>query len=320
MTSRAARRIVICEFMDETAVAHLAAAYDTLYDEALVDRPDELRSAIAAAGALIVRNRTRVDAALLGAAPALQIVGRLGVGLDNIDVDACARRGIEVIPATGANAVSVAEYVICAAMLLLRGGAYTSSPAVAAGEWPRAALSRGRELAGKTLGLVGFGTIGRLTGRLARAMGMHVIGSDAQIADDAPSWATDATPPHTLDALLALADIVSLHVPLTPATRHLIDAARIARMKPGAILVNSARGGVVDEAAVAAALRSGRLAGAALDVFEYEPLAAGSPLADCPNLLLTPHIAGVTVESNLRVSMLVAERVGEALRRRRSSR
>ena len=309
-----AQRIVVCEFMDETAVARLAAAYDVRYDESLVDRPAELRSAVANADALIVRNRTRVDDALLASAPALEVVGRLGVGLDNIDVDACAARGIEVIPATGANAASVAEYVICAAMLLLRGRAYTSSAAVAAGEWPRAALSRGSELAGKTLGLVGFGTIGRLTGRLGRAMGMRVVGSDAQIQDDASVWADEDTRPHSLAALLAIADVVSLHVPLTTGTRHLIDADRIARMKRGAVLVNSARGGVVDEAAVAVALRSGQLGGAALDVFEREPLAAGSPLADCPNLLLTPHIAGVTVESNARVSMLVADKVAEALR------
>ena len=121
-------------------------------------------------------------------------------------------------------------------------------------------------------------------------------------------WAEEATKPHSLDALLAIADIVSLHVPLTQTTRHLIDAGRLAQMKRGAILVNSARGGVVDEAALAAALRSGHLGGAALDVFEREPLAAGSPLAGCPNLLLTPHIAGVTLESNVRVSMLSQRR------------
>ena len=316
MTPRAKPRIVICEFMDETAVASLSEAHDAHYDEGLVDRAAELRSAIATADALIVRNRTRVDDALLAGGPALKVVGRLGVGLDNIDTDACAARGIEVIPATGATAVSVAEYVICVAMMLLRGGAYASSAAVAAGGWPRAPLSRGREMAGKTLGIVGFGTIGRLTGQLGRAMGMCVVGSDSEIPDLATVWTDEFTKPVSLDALLALADVVSLHVPLTSATRPLIDAARIAQMKRGAILVNSARGGVVDEAAVAAALRSGHLGGAALDVFEREPLAAGSPLADSPNLLLTPHIAGVTVESNLRVSMFVAEKVANALRRR----
>ncbi len=312
-------RIVITEFMDDTAVAQLAAAHDTLYDKGLVDRPTELAAALAGADALIVRNRTQVDRKLLAAGPALKVVGRLGVGLDNIDVDACGERGIEVIPATGANALAVAEYVIGTAMFLLRG-AYASSDAVALGKWPRGALSNGRELAGKTLGVVGFGGIGRLAGRLGRALGMRVIGFDAQIAPYARIWSDEATAAYGLDALLDEADVVTLHVPLTDATRHLMDATRLARMKPGAVLINTARGGVVDESAVAAALTSGRLAGAALDVFEHEPLPGGSPLAGCPNLLLTPHIAGVTAESNARVSALIADKVAAALARTKAAR
>ncbi len=311
-------RVVITEFMDEAAVAGLAAVHDTFHDSNLVDRPDELRDRVAAADALIVRNRTQVDAALLAGAPALKVVGRLGVGLDNIDVGACTARGIEVIPATGANALAVAEYVICAAMLLLRG-VYSSSAAVAGGDWPRAALANGRELSGKTLGVVGFGGIGRLVGRLGRALGMRVIGSDPQVAATSEVWGLEGAQRRELEALLAEADVVTLHVPLVEATRHLIDATRLERMKHGAILVNTARGGVVDEAAVASALASGRLGGAALDVFEHEPLAAGSPLAGCPNLLLTPHVAGVTAESNARVSALIAEKVAAALARIRSA-
>jgi (S)-sulfolactate dehydrogenase len=307
-------RVVITEFMDETAVAGLATKHDTFYDSSLVDRPDELRASLATADALIVRNRTQVDATLLAGAPTLKVVGRLGVGLDNIDVDACRARGIEVIPATGANALAVAEYVIGAAMLLLRG-AYSSSTAVASGDWPRAALASGRELSGKTLGIVGFGGIGRLVARLGRALGMRVVGSDPQVPASAAAWREEGAESRELDALLAEADVVTLHVPLVEATRHLVDAARLARMKPEAILINTARGGVVDEAALAAALKSGRLGGAALDVFEHEPLAAGSPLAGCPNLLLTPHIAGVTAESNTRVSTLIAVNVAAALSR-----
>jgi (S)-sulfolactate dehydrogenase len=217
-----------------------------------------------------------------------------------------------VIPATGANAQAVAEYVIGAAMLLLRG-AYASTASVAAGEWPRSALAGGRELAGKTLGIVGFGDIGRATARLGLALGMNAIGFDAHIRASAGVWAEQHTAPRALDALLGEADVVSLHVPLTPETRGLIDADKLAAMKPGVILVNTARGGVVDEAAMASALRAGWLGGAALDVFETEPLPAGSALAGCPRLILTPHIAGVTRESNVRVSMLIAEKVAAAL-------
>jgi (S)-sulfolactate dehydrogenase len=307
-----ARRIVISEFMDETAVAALASRFDVHYDKQLVDRRGELELALADADALIVRNRTDVDAALLAAAPRLSVVGRLGVGLDNVDTAICAARGIEVIPATGANALAVAEYVIATAMLLLRG-AYSSTTAVTAGEWPRASLSQGRELHGKTLGVIGFGSIGRRVARLAHALGMRVIGYDANVPSDSAIWADEHTIGEGFSALIAEADVITLHVPLTPATRGLLDAACIATMKVDVVLINTARGGIVDEAVVANALRNGKLGGAALDVFDTEPLAVGSPLFGCPNLILTPHIAGVTRESNIRVSSLIAENVAAAL-------
>jgi len=304
--------IVISEFMDEQAVALLASRYDVLYDKTLVDRTTDLAKVLSTADALIVRNRTQVNAALLETAPRLAVVGRLGVGLDNIDLPACDARKIMVIPATGANAQAVAEYVIATAMILLRG-AYESTQSVACGEWPRPALANGRELGGKTLGLIGFGSIGRLTARLAAVMGMRVIGFDANVPASAAAWAVEATTAMAFDAVLANADVVSLHVPLTRETRNLIAAENIAKMKSGAILINTARGGVVDEGAVASALLAGKLGGAALDVFADEPLKAGSPLANCPHLVLTPHIAGVTRESNVRVSMLIAEKVAAAL-------
>jgi len=305
-------RIVISEFMDERAVAVLASGFDVHYDKSLVEREDELRQSLARADALIVRNRTQVTAPLINAAPNLSVVGRLGVGLDNIDMTACSVRGIAVIPATGANAQAVAEYVVGAAMILLRG-AYQSTGAVARGEWPRGALSNGREVSGKTLGLIGFGSIGRLTGGLARSLGMRVVGFDPNLPETSPVWTDETTRSHTLDRLLVESDVVSLHVPLARETRHLIDAASLAKMKTDAIFINTARGGVVDEKAVVSALRAGKLGGAALDVFDHEPLAADSPFAQCPNLLLTPHIAGVTRESNVRVSMLIAEKVAAAL-------
>lgn len=306
-------RIIISEFMDDAAVASLAASFDIVYGKDLVDRRDALKALLADADALIVRNRTQVDADLLAAAPRLRVVGRLGVGLDNIDTVACAARQIDVIPATGANALAVAEYVVGTAMLLLRG-TYQSTDAVGAGKWPRAPLSNGREIAGKTLGLIGFGGIGRLAATLARGLRMRVIAFDPQLPASSPLWGEHGTLGVTLDAVIAQSDVLSLHVPLTEATRNLIDATQLARMKVDAILINTARGGVVDEAAVAAALRAGTLGGAALDVFDTEPLPAGSPLAGCPNLLLTPHIAGVTRESNVRVSSMIADAVATALR------
>lgn len=305
-------RIVISEFMDEAAVGSLAHRFDVRYDAKLVDRRDELLAGLADADALIVRNRTQVDAALLARAPKLRVVGRLGVGLDNIDVAACAARGIEVIPATGANALAVAEYVVCTVMMLLRG-AYLSSAEVAAGKWPRGALGEGRETAGKMLGVVGFGGIGRRVAKLAQGLGMKVLATDPAVAADAPVWRESGVAYRGLDDLLVESDAVTLHVPLVRETRHLLSAGRLARMKRGAVLINTARGGVIDEAALAEALASGHLAGAALDVFESEPLPAGSPLAGAPHLVLTPHVAGVTRESNVRVSTLIAEKVAQAL-------
>ena len=305
-------RIVITEFMDERAVAQLATVHDVLYDAKLVDDAARLRIHAANADAIVVRNRTQVRGELLADMQQCRVVGRLGVGLDNIDVAACEARGMQVIPATGANALSVAEYVVGTALLLLRGG-YQSSGAVAQGLWPRNALSNGREAGGKLLGLIGFGSIGQLTARLAQALGLRVIAHDALLAADDPVFAENGVASVNLDALVASADVVSLHVPLVDGTRGLFNAKRIAAMKPGAVLINTARGGIVDEVALAAALKSGHLGGAAIDVFGSEPLPASPHFQDCPNLVLTPHIAGVTTEANERVSFLIAAKVLEAL-------
>ena len=305
-------RVVVCEFMDERAVAQLRTKHDVLYDPALVDDAPRLRSEASRAEALIVRNRTQVRGELLAALDRCKVVGRLGVGLDNIDVEACKARGLSVIPATGANALSVAEYVIASAMMLMRG-AYRSTSDVSEGRWPRNALSNGREIGGKTLGLIGFGSIGRLTARLAQGVGMRLVAHDALMDAAHPSYAQCGVQALALSDLISTADVISLHVPLVDSTRGLIDAARIAAMKRGAVLINTARGGVVDEAAVAGALKSGHLGGAALDVFESEPMAAGGVFDGCPNLLLTPHVAGVTCEANERVSFMIAAKVLEAL-------
>lgn len=306
--------IVVTEFMDEAALDILRADYDVVYDPTLVDKPDALAALLPGVRGLIVRNRTQVRGAVLEAGTALQVVGRLGVGLDNIDVDACRARDVAVCPATGANDVSVAEYVVCGVMMMLRG-AYFATAEVAAGAWPRTRLM-GREMMGATLGLVGFGSIARETARRARAMGMEIVAYDPFLPDDHPAFAAHEARPVSLDELLAVSDAVSLHVPLTDATRGLIGADALARMKSDAVLVNAARGGVVDEAALAEALKAGQIGGAMLDVFDREPLPGGGPLVDVPNLILTPHIAGVTVESNVRVSGVTAEAVARVLKER----
>ena len=303
--------IVISEFMDEAAIATVLAGRDVLYDPDLVDKPAALVAALADCRALLVRNRTQVRGDLLAAAPRLKVVGRLGVGLDNIDAPACAARGIAVRPAIGANDLAVAEYVITAAMTLLRR-AWFASDRVMAGDWPRMALI-GRELAGKRLGLIGFGAIARLTAGKASALGMSVAAFDPFVAPDDPAWR--GIERLDLAGLMGSSDVVSLHTPLTPQTRRMIDGAALASKKPDAILINAARGGVVDEAALCAALAAGRLGGAALDVFETEPVTAeaGALFRGVPNLILTPHVAGVTEESNVRVSAVTARAVVEAL-------
>lgn len=299
--------ILITEFMDEAQVARLAGEHPTRYAPDLADRQEDIPVLMSGIRALIVRNRTQVTEALLDSAPDLKIVGRLGVGLDNIDLSACADRGIEVIPATGANTLSVAEYVVTNALVLLRG-AYLSQDRMLAGEWPRSDLS-GREAAGRVLGLIGFGAIAQETARLGRAMGMQVCAYDPHLPDEHSAWSEVER--LDLEGVLSKADAVSLHVPLTSETRHILNSSKLALLKPDAVLINAARGGVVDEAALVAHMKSGHIAGAALDVFEVEPLTkeSAAKFEGVKNLILTPHIAGVTEDSNVRVSEMIASEV-----------
>ncbi len=303
--------IVISEFINDSALELLSADFDVDYDPGMFERPGELESAVSDCRALIVRNRTSVTESLLDAGTGLEVVGRLGVGLDNIDLRACKTRGIRVFPATGANVVSVAEYVIATLLMLFRG-AYSATAEVLAGEWPRNRYI-GVEASGKTLGIVGFGAIGRAVASRAIALGMRVVANDAFIDPDSGCWEKHGVEAADMHTLLSESDAVTLHVPLNVQTRHLIDKNAIATMRKGSLVINTARGGVIDEKALAQALKSGHLGGAALDVYENEPLPSDSYLVAVPNLLLTPHIAGVTVESNERVGTLIAERVKKAL-------
>lgn len=302
-------RILISEFMDRDAIEWLEQRHETRFDPALVDDPERLLVEVTNAQALLIRNRTRITAQLLDQAPSLRVIGRLGVGLDNVDQEACKTRNVQVITAVGANTQSVAEYVICTAMMLLRG-AYLHSAEVARGEWPRSTLSSGGELAGKQIGIVGFGGAGQCVARLALALGMRV---HACMRNDGDATTMEGVAASALDELLAVSDVISLHVPFTESTRGLFGRRRLEAMKRGAVLINTARGGIVDEDVLAELLRGKHLGGAALDVFSEEPLRSGSSLSDVPNLILTPHIAGLTAESNRRVSWLIASEVDARL-------
>jgi (S)-sulfolactate dehydrogenase len=303
--------IVISEFINDAALETLSDDFDVDYDPSLFERVADLENAVSECRALIVRNRTQVNESLLDAATNLEVIGRLGVGLDNIDMRACKKRDIRVFPATGANVVSVAEYVIAALLILFRG-AYSASDAVLLGRWPRNDYM-GLEASGKTLGIMGFGAIGRAVASRAIAMEMRVVANDAHIEPDSNCWERYGVEPVDVTTLLKQSDALTLHVPLTPQTRRIIDENAIRTMKTGAVIINTARGGVLDERALARALREGRLRGAALDVYENEPLPAQSHLVGVPNLILTPHIGGVTEESNARVGALIAGRIKQAL-------
>jgi (S)-sulfolactate dehydrogenase len=308
--------VVVSEWIDGAALERLKSQHEVVADAALhADRP-RLFEALAQAEALVVRNQTRVDAALLDAAPRLRVIGRVGVGLDTIDVAACSARDVVVSWAPGTNATSVAEYVIGAVIALARRfGPATSH--VSDGGWQRQAFM-GREIAGATLGIVGLGDIGARVARRAHALGMRLLGNDPVVHESSAAVQEFGVELVGLEQLLSRSAAVTLHVPLVSTTRDLIDATAIEHMPRGSWLINTARGELVDEQALAEALRSGHLGGAALDVRRSEPPSAPDPLAGCPNLILTPHVAGVTVEANVRASEHAVDEVLRVLRGERA--
>lgn len=269
---------------------------------------DGLAASLAAADALIVRSATQVTEQILEAAPKLRVVGRAGVGVDNIDLDAATRRGVLVMNTPGGNAVSVAEHTLALLMAVARRIPQHSA-AIHAGRWEKSG-AQGVELRGKTLGLVGIGRVGNEVARRARAMEMLVLAYDPYVSESA---ARDAGVELSgLTELLARSDFVSLHAALSPSTEKLINAEALAKFKPGAVLVNAARGELVDEVALADALHSGKLSGAGLDVFAEEP-PKNSPLLGLPNAVFTPHIAGSTREAQEEVGTLIAQQVHDFL-------
>jgi D-3-phosphoglycerate dehydrogenase len=299
-------RVLVAEPLAREGVELLGRQHEV--DERPGLSRDELCAAIGDYDALVVRSQVKVDAELIAAGRRLVVVGRAGVGVDNVDLDAATRAGITVVNAPTGNTIAAAEHTLALLFALARHIA-AADASVRRGEWKRSQFT-GTELRGKTLGIVGLGKIGQAIADRARALEMRVLGADPYVTpEQAALHGVELTDQETL---FETADVVTVHVPLTRATRGLIGTQTLARMKPGALLLNVARGGVVDEAAVADALREGRLAGAAIDVFAAEP-PAGSPLLDAPNTVLTPHLGASTEEAQVLVAEEVADQVLDVL-------
>jgi D-3-phosphoglycerate dehydrogenase len=265
----------------------------------------EFVSALAEADALIVRSATTVTRDMLGMAPRLRAVGRAGVGVDNVDIPAASEQGIAVFKAPGGNTIAAAELTM-ALLLSVARMVPAADASLRSGGWDRADF-KGVELRGKTLGLIGAGRIGGEVAIRCRAFGMDVLVNDPYLSEErADELGVRLV---GLDDVLTLADFISIHVPLTDETRGICGFDALAKMKPTAFIVNASRGGVVDEEALATALHDGTVAGAALDVYETEPLPGDSPLRDAPNLVLTPHLGASTAEAQVGVATEVADKI-----------
>ncbi len=280
-------------------------------DESVGLSPEQLLAHVRDTDALIIRSSTRVTAAVIAAAPRLRVIGRAGIGVDNIDVPAATQRGIAVMNTPGGNNVTTAEHAI-SMMLALARSIPQATASMRAGKWQKSRFT-GVEISNKVLGIVGLGNIGRLVADRAQGLHMKVIAYDPFLTKErAQELAVELV---DLDTLFGKADFISVHVPLLPETRNLIDAAALAKMKPTARLINCARGGIVNETALAEALQAGRLAGAALDVFEKEPPPPDHPLLQLDRVICTPHLGAATEEAQVNVSVAIAEQVVDFLLR-----
>jgi len=294
-------RIVIPDGLAPEGLAVLRTAAEVVETSAPRD--------LAEFDALIVRSRTQVTAAMISSGlPRLKVIGRAGVGTDNIDLEACRAGGVIVVNAPQASTTAVAEHTL-ALMLALARDIPFADRTMRLGDWPKRDL-QGIELSGKTLGVVGMGRIGSAVARMASALGMRPIGFDPVLSVESIRQA--GAEPCSLDDVLAQSDFITLHVPLTDATRHLVDADALRKVKPTVRLISTARGGVIDEEALLQALEEGRVAGAALDVFRVEP-PGDHPLLQHRRVVATPHIAAQTSEAQRRASIDIAHEVLAAL-------
>jgi len=304
-------RIVVADRLGKAGLEMLRALPGFEVVETAGKGPEVLDAALGDAVALVVRSETKVTAAMIGKAPKLKVIARAGMGTDTIDVEEASRRKIPVLTAPGANSNSVAEYTFALLLALARKIA-PSSASLAAGKWDRKPYE-GSELRDKTLGLLGLGRIGSRVASIAKGFGMTVIGYDPVVtAEQAEHLGLDLMP---LDAVIQRADVLSLHAKLSSSTKHMIDERRLNLVKKGVLIINTARGALIDDAALVKAVADGRVGGAALDVYDPEPLPADSVLRTATNVLLTPHLAASTAEAQTRVGIEIASALGDALLR-----
>ena len=302
-------KILITEFMEETSVEILKKFFDVTVDKSLSLNHNELKKIISNFDILIVRNKTQVNKEILENASNLKFIGRLGVGLDNIDTEYCRNNNIHVQPATGMNADSVAEYVINSSLSLLKNVPLMHQETFM-GNWPRTSISS-RELNGKIFGLMGFGLIAKKVSTLAKIFNAHIIAYDpfidSSIANEFNIKLVD------INEIFEKADVISIHLPLTPTTKDLLNYDAFTKMKKQPIIINSSRGSIINEDDLLRSYDEKLISGFALDVYETEPAPKIflNSIKDNTNCILTPHIAGVTEESNIRVSDFIANSVKE---------
>lgn len=306
--SPARQRVAIVEDVWGPAFDELSARRDVSRSWETGEDSPSLRQAAVGSSALVVRNKTEVTRDLLEAASSVQVIARAGVGLDNIDIAAADELGVVIVAALGANATSVAEHSIGLALAVARH-VVTLDSAVREHVWER---RPGKELSGGTWGLLSAGATARATARLARGLGMNVVAYDPYVEPSLSEIAELDIQLLPLEDVVATADVISVHLPATPATHHLVDARLISLMRPDAILVNVGRGEVVDEEALADALDRGHLYGAGLDVREHEP-PGDSRLHKLPNVVLTPHVAGITTQAQARIGELLCADIDRVL-------
>lgn len=303
-------RVLVCDRLDKPGVDILRAANDISADERPEITPHEFAAIIGDYDGLIVRSKTQVSADVIDKARRLKVVGRAGTGVDNIDVTAATRRGIVVMNAASGNTVTTAEHALAMMMALARQIPQAAA-SMKAGKWEKNRFV-GIELMNKTLGIVGVGRIGSTVALRARAFGMEVLGFDPYFPKEAAEKLGIELV--SLDVLFSRSDFITLHTPLTDETHGLVGDRAIAMMKPGVRIINCARGGLIDEEALAAAIRSGKVAGAAIDVFEKEPADPDNPLIGLDQVITTPHLGASTGEAQANVAIMIAEQVCDYLK------